>query len=210
MPMLPITARIDGRDFTREDVLAWETRRARKAARRLRIATPAVDPASLVPQVVDRKLELGREGLRRLMRRDVRVSAPLSRAGAVVSRGHRRVATTVLTCEAGSAELVPAWYQQRFRANDAASMLAASPDHWVFDYAPGVEEVIETTGGSPLAVQMFFDHDAATLQTPPTRPFPSSGPGRLATRTVARWVASDISSMIGSMDSACGSTSSFR
>lgn len=173
MHFLPIATRIDGRDHTRDEVFAWEAKRARKAARRLRVAEPSADPAALLGRVVDRKLALGHDALRRLFMRDLRVSAPVGQLGATVSRGRRKVATTTLACETGAAELVPAWYSERFAAGDEVAMLAASPDHWLFDARGGVEEVIETTGGAPAAVQMFFDHDAASpIQTPHDPAFP--------------------------------------
>jgi hypothetical protein len=165
MSHLPITTYINGRAYDREAVLAWEARRAARVARRLGLAPTA---SELGRRIVERKLELGHDALRAQLRRELRVSAVASELGARVSRGRRAVATTVLTCDGGAAELVPAWYRAAFTANDGPAMLAASPDHWLFHHhAPGADEVIETTGNSPAVVQMFFDDERLeTIRTP--------------------------------------------
>jgi hypothetical protein len=53
-------------------------------------------------------------------------------------------------------------------------MLAACPDHFVLRTHPdGRQEVVETTGGSPLASRFFVDYDdVATLVTQPDPAFP--------------------------------------
>lgn len=164
MPHLPIVAHINGRAHPRDAVLAWEAGRATKVARRLGIDASA--PA-LGRRIVERKLELGHDGLRHLLRHDLRVSSVVSELGATLSRDRRRIATTVLTCDAGAAESLPAWYRAAFTANDEPAMLAASPDHWIFRCAPGTEEVVETAAGSPAVVQMLFaDEHVDTVRTP--------------------------------------------
>lgn len=170
MDHLPIISYINGRPHTRDAVLAWEARRAARVARRL-----GLDPSAseLGRRVVERKLELGHAALRELLRREVRFSAVVSELGATVSRGRRVFATTVLTCDAGAAELLPAWYRAAFTANDGPAMLGASPDHWIFHHSPGGEEVVETAAGAPAVVQMFLDEeDVETVRTPIDPAFP--------------------------------------
>lgn len=171
---LPITARIRGRDVSRDEVLTWEAKRAEKVARRLGIAAAGADAQTLSRRIVDRKLELGHDRIERLVKRDVRVSGLVSRFGAAVSRGHRAVATTVLTCPTGRAEHLPEWYSEHFAANDERLMLAASPDHWLFRArTDGRDEVCEVAAASPFVIQMFFDDsDISTVRTPTDTSFP--------------------------------------
>jgi len=48
------------------------------------------------------------------------------------------------------------------------------PDHWIIRPGPnGWQEVVETTGGSPLASRLFIDYqDTSTLQSTPDPAFP--------------------------------------
>jgi hypothetical protein len=170
MDHLPIIASINGRAISRDAVLAWEAQRAAKVARRLDLDASA---SELGRRIVERKLELGHDALRARLRRELRVSAAASELGAKVSRGRRRIATTVLTCDTGAAELLPAWYRDAFTTNNGPAMLAASPDHWLFHHAPADDEVIETAAGSPAVVRMFFDDEHLdTIRTPADPAFP--------------------------------------
>jgi hypothetical protein len=170
MDHLPVTAYINERAVPRDEVLTWEARRAARVARRLDLDASAPE---LGRRIVERKLELGHDALRARLRRELRVSAAASELGAKVSRGRRTIATTVLACDTGAAELVPAWYRAAFTANDGPAMLAASPDHWIFHHGPENDEVIETAAGSPAVVQMFFDDEQVeTIRTPADPAFP--------------------------------------
>jgi hypothetical protein len=170
MDHLPINTYINGRAFSRDAVLAWEAERAARVARRLDLDAPA---SELGRRIVERKLELGHDALRARLRRELRVSAVASEVGAKASRGRRHIATTVLTCDAGIAELLPAWYRDAFTTNNGPAMLAASPDHWLFHHAATTDEVIETAAGSPAVVQMFFDDEhVGTIRTPADPAFP--------------------------------------
>ena len=170
MDHLPINTYINGRVISREAVLAWEAKRAANVARRLGLDASAPE---LGRRIVERKLELGHGALRARLRRELRVSAVASELGAKVSRGRRHIATTVLTCDAGATQLLPAWYRDAFTTNNGPSMLAASPDHWLFHHTPTADEVIETAAGSPAVVQMFFDDEHVdTIRTPADPAFP--------------------------------------
>ena len=154
---LPIIALIANRQLTREDVRNWELARARKVARKLRV-DPAGDLATLSERLIDRKLELGHAGIERLLDRDLRLSAAVARGGAMLSRRRRLSCTVALTSPTGSAEAIPAWYAQAIADNDERSLLAACPDHYLSRTNPdGTQEIIETTGGAPVPVRMFFD-----------------------------------------------------
>ncbi len=64
---------------------------------------------------------------------------------------------------------MPGWYAETIGANDEAPLIAACPDHWLSrTRSDGVQEVIETTGGSPLPIRMFFDDgETSSVKTKP-------------------------------------------
>ncbi len=179
---LPITAYVAGRLTSREDVLAYEHKRALKVAKRLDLTTTSRDHEELIGRIVDRKLELGHDALRHKLRGDLRISGAMGTFGAAVSRGRRRVVTTILRCEFGACELAIEWYREHFR-DDERAMLAASPDHWIFhQHADGTEEVTETAAASPVVVQMFFTDDDRTVRTAPGHSYPVEWAGAALTR----------------------------
>ena len=72
-----------------------------------------------------------------------------------------------------SVEEIPAWYEETIGANNDVPLIEACPDHYISrTRADGRQEVIETTGGSPTAVRMFFDDDdVSTLRSEPDSAF---------------------------------------
>ncbi len=88
--------------------------------------------------------------------------------------GRRRPLTVELRGRGGSAEGMPAFYAAAMEAGDEAPLLAASPDHYVLTRrADGVQQVIETTGGSPLASRIFLDEsESGPIDTPADPNFP--------------------------------------
>ena len=175
MVTLPIVAHIAGRRASRDEVRGWELGRARSVARKLRVPEPPHDLAELNRRLVDRKLELGHAGIELLLDRQLAVSDRVGRASAAISRGRRRVCAAELSCETGVAEIVPAWYARTIAANQEEPLIAACPDHYLSRTNPdGTQEVIETTGGSPLPVRMFFDDlDTTSITTPVDAAFPT-------------------------------------
>lgn len=171
---LNITAEIGGRRVPREEVLAWERRRASKVCRRLGVTAPSDDVIALREALVARKLELGHEALEELLARELRWSARAGRVIAALSRGRRRLCTVELTGTGGSAEGMPQHYQRAMETGDEAALLAACPDHYVLRAgADGVQQVIETTGGAPLAARIFLsDGDSGKLTTRADPAFP--------------------------------------
>jgi hypothetical protein len=91
-----------------------------------------------------------------------------------LARGGRHACTIELSSPGGLAELIPGWYSEAIMSNDETPLIAACPDHWISRSHPdGRQEVIETTGGSPMPVRMFFDDsDLSTLRTAPDPAFP--------------------------------------
>jgi hypothetical protein len=170
---LRIRAEIEGRSVVREEVVAWEARRARKVCRKLGIAASG-DLESMRRALVARKLELGREALEEMLARELRLSEWGGRIVASVSRGRRRRCSVELSGRSGSAEAMPAFYKRAMEAGDEAALLGACPDHYVLRAAgDGRELVVETTGGSPLAARIFLaEAEPGAVQTKADPDFP--------------------------------------
>jgi hypothetical protein len=185
---LAITAEIGGRSVSRSEVLAWEARRASKVCKKLGISPPPGDVSAQREDLVARKLELGHEHLEGLLARELRWSAIGSRFLTALSRGRRRLCTVELTGTGGSAEAMPHYYQQAMEAGEEAALLSACPDHYILCETPdGTQQVIETTGGSPLAARIFLnEHDLSTVTTAADSSFP------------VQWVAVGATSSTGS------------
>jgi hypothetical protein len=91
-----------------------------------------------------------------------------------LSRGGRRLCTVELRGSGGSAEAMPAFYKAAMDSGEEAPLLAAAPDHWVLRKRDdGIQQVIETTGGSPLASRIFLDEsEVGPISTPADPTFP--------------------------------------
>jgi hypothetical protein len=181
-----IKAVLAGRPVTREDVRAWETKRLGKAAAKIGLPVPAGELAGARTAFADAKLDLGPDEVRRRLARDIRRADAVARTSTRLSRG-RRVASTcdLYVTGAGTAAEFLAWFSDIGRDDYAHSMIAANPDHFLIDTAPdGRQEVIETTGGSPLATRFLVDYsDTAEIIThrDPEFPLEASGVARTGT-----------------------------
>lgn len=171
---MTITAEIDGRMVSRAEVLAWEARRASRVCRKLGVTAPSADVVALREVLVARKLELGHDALERMLAREMRLSALGGRALVALSLRRPHLCTVELSGVGGSAEGVPRYYQAALDSGDEAALLAACPDHYVFSASgEGLQQVIETTGGSPLAARIFLDEsDVRAVTTPADPAFP--------------------------------------
>jgi hypothetical protein len=171
---LSLTAEIDGRTVGRSEVLAWESRRCERVFAKLGMGTPSGDLARARRQLVERKLELGHRELERKLARELWVSARSERVLRRISAGRRQFCAVELIGGRGSAEAMPTFYRASMEAGDEAALLGACPDHYVLcQVEEGREQVIETTGGSPLAARIFLDdHDTSSIRTPPDDSFP--------------------------------------
>lgn len=109
-----------------------------------------------------------------LLARELRLSEWGGRLMVGVSRGRRRLCSVELTGVGGSAEAMPRYYRRAMESGDEAALLAACPDHYVLRKAgEGLEQVIETTGGSPLAARIVLDEsDVSTVMTGADASFP--------------------------------------
>jgi hypothetical protein len=169
-----ITAHIDGRQRTRAEVLGWEARRARKVLKKLGATVPSSgDVGEMRRAHVSRKRALGHDAIERRLARELRGSAHFGRVSAALVGGRRRLCTIELTGTGASVEGIPAWYMDAIAANDEVPLIEACPDHYILRTRDdGRQEVIETTGGSPVALRMFFDdNDVSTLTSSPDPAF---------------------------------------
>ena len=171
---LGITATIGDREFSRAEVQAWEAERISKVAKKLGVAPLRGDLEARRQALVERKLELGHEALEAKLARELRLSARSSRLLSALSRGRRRVCTIELSGPKGSAEAMPAFYRQAMETADEAALLVASADHFLLGQrADGVQQVIETPGGAPLASRIFLDEsDTGSVATVADPAFP--------------------------------------
>jgi hypothetical protein len=185
VPGVTVTAEIDGRSVSRDEVLAWEAHRAKRVCKKLDVTAPSDDIVALREALVARKLELGHERLERLLARELRLSERAGRLLTRLSRGRRRPCTVELTGTGGSAEAMPRHYQRAMEAGDEAALLAACPDHYVLcARAGGLQQIIETTGGSPLASKILLDESNAstvTTRADPAFPVQWVAAGRIGT-----------------------------
>jgi hypothetical protein len=165
---LEILATIGDREVGRAEVREWESDRASKVAKKLGIDPLEGTLAERRAALVRRKLELGHKAIEAMLARELRLSARSSRLMSRLSRGRRRICTIEL------AGPVPAFYRRAMEAGDEAPLLAASPDHYLLGRRPdGVQQVIETTGGAPLASRIFLDEsETGTVTTPADPAFP--------------------------------------
>jgi hypothetical protein len=166
-----IVATIDGRMITRSRVLAWEAHRARKVMSKLGMDAVAGDLAAQRAAIAERKLQLGHERIESLLRGQLYVSGFGSGVLARLSGERRSFSTIELVTNTGSAEGFVQWWDAHV-VNCDERRLEICPDHWIIRPGPnGWQEIVETTGGSPMATQLFVDyHEVESLQT---RPDPS-------------------------------------
>jgi len=159
---------INGKEVPRTQVLAWEKRRALAVLKKLGVKPASQDLPTLHRQLLQRKAELGPEGLMRLLRRELAISERMTSLVTHLSRGARRFCVTELVTAQGRAEQFVAWFEAASRANDDRAMLGATPDHYLLHTdAEGTMQVVETTGGSPLASRFFMNPaDQDSLRSP--------------------------------------------
>lgn len=188
-PSPRITAYVGNRAVTGTEVLQWEARRIRVAASRLDghlpaalvgeidalVRRPIVSTAGLARDrelLADVKLAMGEDRIRRLLAVDLALSAPTSRlAGGI---GSWAVSRARVVSSQGTARGFADWFLARGATSDERALLVACPDHYLIrDLRPGVQEVIEVTGGAMLASRFVIDYaDRAGLPVAEDARFP--------------------------------------
>jgi hypothetical protein len=162
-----VHAIIGGRRFSRDQVLAWEAERLPAAASKIGLPVPSGGLARQRAEFADGKLALGADEIKRRLRRDLRVGDVVANTTARMSRGGRATSVCELQVTGGSAAGLVQWFEDTSRDDYIRSMTAAHPDHFLIQALPdGRQEVIETTGGSPLPTRLLIDYtDLSTLTT---------------------------------------------
>ncbi|MGW4286352.1 hypothetical protein ACWEIK_05400 [Streptomyces sp. NPDC004673] len=163
-----VYAVIGGRRVSRAEVLAWEAARLPVAAAKIGLPVPSGDLARQREAFAEAKLALGPAEIRRRLRRDLRVGDAVARATTRLSGGRRATSVCELHVDGGSASEFVRWFMDTARADYVRSMTAAHPDHFLIRaLADDRQEVIETTGGSPLPTRFVVDYaDLSSLTTP--------------------------------------------
>ncbi|MGW3669060.1 hypothetical protein [Streptomyces sp. NPDC005141] len=165
---ISVRAVIDGREVSRDAVLAWEAKRLPKAAAKIGLDVPIGDLSRQRLAFADRKLSMSPEEIRRRLSRDLGLADMTMRATTRLSKGRRALSVCDLHVIGGSAAEFKQWFDDAERGDCTRSMVAANPDHFLILTAPdGRQEVIETTGGSPMASRFFVDYEnTSSLVTP--------------------------------------------
>lgn len=169
-----ITAYFRGHMVTRDAVLHWEDRRITAAARALHVRPPAgADVATRREELLHTKLNLGPEEIAARLNRQTRISNVVARTGTKLSR-RRRISAIELNARDGCADQFVTAFRGSTESSNEAAMLRACPDHFVIrTNTAGGQEVLETTGGSPLPSFFVVDYgDISSLTTPPDPQFP--------------------------------------
>ncbi|MFE6925400.1 hypothetical protein ACFVAV_30605 [Nocardia sp. NPDC057663] len=193
---IEIRTTLGAENITRDQVRAWEARRAEsvlgKFASRLGphamaelLPDRTVDEVAGAPLDIQRatltalKIELGHAGIYAMLKRDLAISERMARIGVATSRGRTKHAVTRLEVPHYCAERFAAWFNDLTATNAEADMVDASPDHYLLRGLPdGRQEVVETTGGSPTASRFLVDYtrtDALTIPVDPDYPVQIAG-----------------------------------
>ena len=182
---IEIFAVINGRTHTRDEVLAWEAERMPRAAKKIGLPTPTGNLEHQRLAFADSKIALGAEETKLRLARDLKLSELTAKATTKLARGKRTVSICDLHVAGGDAAEFVQWFGDAGRDDYVRSMVAANPDHFLIQAAPdGTQEVIETTGGSPLASRFFVDYtDLSTLRSPSRTEFTAEAAGVALTGT---------------------------
>ncbi|WP_019203592.1 hypothetical protein [Tsukamurella sp. 1534] len=189
----PIDVRtfIQGRRVAADDVRRWEERRARAVMRTLAtrlgrramgelLAGRALGELRADPVDVQRaaltamKARLGHAGVYALLRPDLAASEATARVAVAASRGRSAFSVTRLEARGPSADGIDTWFDDLVASNREDVMVRACPDHYLLRALPdGRQEVVETTGGSPVATRFLVDYARTDrLATPPDPRYP--------------------------------------
>lgn len=150
---------INGRCVANTDILAWERKRAHIVLKKLGVPSTSRDLLELRQLLRQRKLELGQEKIKAILKNELMVSDAGAKLTARLSFGYRRLSITEIFVENAKAEQFVNWFEQCNQTNNEQAMLAGTPDHYVISSQNGLQEVIETNGGSPLVARFYIDYD---------------------------------------------------
>lgn len=163
-----------GREIPRDKIMKWEVKRARSVLRKLGARAQSDDVHELREQLLKLKTEIGYDGLIARLQRDLSAGEVFARVTAGLSFGARRFSCIEIHSDSGTAEQFVEWFEQRGHINDERSMLLGTPDHYVIRTTEtGLQEVVETTGGSPMPARFMIDfEDLSSLKSKKDPEFP--------------------------------------
>ncbi|WP_063002315.1 hypothetical protein [Nocardia mikamii] len=216
-----IRATVGTQNVTREQVRAWESRRATAVLGKftarlghlgLNEIMPDRTPHELRTAPLDEqrsalitlKTRLGHAGVYALLRHELAFSERTSRIGVAASRGRTKHCVTRLEVPGYSAERFATWFNDLTTTNAESDMIAACPDHYLVRGLPdGRQEVLETTGGSPAATRFIIDYtasDTLTIPVDPNYPIQIAGAATLDDGLVIGGVRHQFRDRAGTMD----------
>ncbi|WP_151797695.1 hypothetical protein [Acinetobacter bereziniae] len=159
-------------------IFKWEKKRALVVLKKLGISTQMNDLVTFKQLILEKKIELGHERIKKLLNYELLFSDQIAKITARLSFGFRRFSCIEIFVEHAQAEQFVEWFEQCCIKNNEVAMLAVTPDHYLIQTHTDRQEVIETNGGSPLAAHFYIDYnDLSSLRSKidPTYPFQISG-----------------------------------
>ncbi|MFD5177623.1 hypothetical protein ACFWM1_17570 [Nocardia sp. NPDC058379] len=193
---LQIHAILGKQQVSRDQVRAWESRRAdavlKKFAARLgRYGFAEVLPEQTLDEVLASPLDarraalttmktrLGHAGVYAMVRHELALSERMARVGVAASRGRTKHSVVRLEVPGLSATRFATWFDNLVADNAETAMVDAHPDHYLLRRLDnGNQEVVETTGGSPAASRFVVDYhrtDSLTIPVDPEYPVQIAG-----------------------------------
>lgn len=185
---IEIRAIVGEEAVSREQVRAWESRRADAVLKKFAARVGRRGIAELMPDraldelrgapldvrrsaLTTLKTRLGHAGVYAMVGRELALSERMTRIGVAASRGRTKHAITRLEVPGFSVERFAAWFDNLTAANAETDMIDACPDHYLLRGLPdGRQEVVETTGGSPAVSRFLIDYAKTESLTIPIDP----------------------------------------
>ncbi|MGW6426554.1 hypothetical protein ACWF82_28115 [Nocardia sp. NPDC055053] len=193
---IEIHAIVGNQQVSRDQVRAWESRRANTVLKKFASRLGGYGMAEVMPeQTLDEllagpldarrgalttmKTRLGHAGVYAMLRHELALSERMARVGIAASRGRTKQSITHLEVPGCSAELFATWFDNLVAHNAETEMVDAHPDHYLLrGLDDGRQEVVETTGGSPAASRFVVDYtrtDSLTIPIDPGYPLQIAG-----------------------------------
>lgn len=172
---------INGQKVQKQDILIWEKKRADIVLKKLGAKPKSSNLIELRQQLLEQKSKLGHEGINKILKKELIISDFFAKMTAHFSFGSRRLCIIEIFVENVSAEQFVEWFEQCGQINNEQAMLAGTPDHYLISTRNGIQEVIETNGGSPMVARFYIDYeDLSSLRSPvdPTFPLQIAGVAR--------------------------------
>lgn len=201
-----IAVYIEGKAVSSQQIERWERKRMAVVTRLLRAKldqsalSPLANsrdggqqpnPASIRVAIAQAKTGVSPHQIRSMLKNRMALSAALAKLFNFVSWGKRKPCVIEMWVEGCSAEQIVERLDGLFLTSSPQNRelcLAACPDHYLLEpYGENRQEVIETTGGSPLPLQFFITYgEEKNLSIPrdPAYALQAAGVARLKDGTV--------------------------